>query len=75
MNRKQYFALQIMCLAIMLILIGLDSGGLNYYLSSAELTAFDIHEAINDSFRDMGILISFLVSNVFMILGLMEKKK
>ena len=76
MNKKQYFTLQIIFLVIMFILIGLDSGGLNPYLYPAgELTAGEVHMAVNDSLREMGILISFFLSNTFMILGFMEKKQ
>lgn len=76
MNRKQYFALQIMFLVFMFLLIFIDLSNSGIYISySTELTAYEIHIAVFDAFMDMSIWISFFLSNVFMVLGLMEKKK
>ncbi len=76
MKSKQYFALQIMFLVFMFLLVYMDFGNnLIYSLYSTELSAFEIHIAVYDALMDMGIIISFFLSNVFMVLGLMEKKK
>ena len=75
MKKSQWFALQIMFLVLMLLLVYMDLGNSVIYTGyGTELCAFEIHIAVFDAFMDMGIIISFFLSNVFMVLGLLEPK-
>ena len=75
MKKSQYFALQFIFLALMFLLIYMDSGNSFIYIGySTELTAYEIHTAVLDALMDMSIIISFFISNMFLVLGLMEKK-
>ena len=75
-NKKQWFGLQMMFLIFMCILIFMDFGNSSLTYTSfdnSNISAFEVHLAVEDALRDMSITICFFLSNVFMILGWLEK--